>query len=47
MIKPLFYGSSYSNKLAIESVNGNKYYSETIIDQVTPAMVEKIIKENF
>jgi hypothetical protein len=47
VIKPLYYGSSHSNRLTIESANGNKYYSKTIVDQITPAMVEEVIKENF
>lgn len=47
IIKPLTYGGSCNNRLTIESINGSKYYSVTIIDQITPVMVEKIIKENF
>lgn len=47
VIKPLYYGSSHSNRLTIESINGNKYYSVTIIDQITPSMIEKIIRKNF
>jgi hypothetical protein len=47
VIKPLSYESSHSNRLTIESTNGNKYYSKTTDDVITPAMVEEIIKENF
>jgi len=47
IIKPLFYGNSHSSRLTIESASGNKYYSKTIIDQITPAMIEELIKKNF
>lgn len=47
IIKPLGYDSSLSNRLTIESANGNKYYSKSTDDIITPAVVEEIIKENF
>jgi hypothetical protein len=47
VIKKLLYGGSNNSRLTIESTNGNKYYSKTILDEITPAMVEELIKENF
>lgn len=47
IIKKLLYGGHNNSRLTIESTNGNKYYSRSIIGEITPAMVEELIKENF
>lgn len=47
VVKPYCYGSSHSNRLTIQSLDGKSFHSKDIVDQVTPSMVEHIIKEVF
>ena len=47
MIKPLFYGSSNTNRVTIESSDGKRYHSENVLDKVTPSMVEDMVRENL
>jgi hypothetical protein len=45
VIKPLLYGGSNSGRVTVEC--DGKYYSETIIDSITPSMVEQMIRREF